>query len=34
VAVVGSTQEALSVFLKAEIERWRRVSLEAGIKPE
>jgi len=34
VAVVGSTQEELGVFLKAEIEKWRRVSREAGIKPD
>jgi len=34
VAVVNSTLEALAVFLKCEIEKWRRVSLEAGIKPE
>ena len=34
VEIVGSTQEALGAFLKAEIEKWRRVSKEAGIKPE
>jgi tripartite-type tricarboxylate transporter receptor subunit TctC len=34
VEIVGSTQEALGVFLKAEIEKWRRVSKEAGIKPD
>ncbi len=34
VEVVGSTQEALGAFLRSEIEKWRRVSKEAGIKPD
>ena len=34
VEVVGSSQAELSGFVKSEIEKWRRVTKEAGIKPE